>query len=86
LKFPKAGGESVMMIAPEPLKTAEFPKMVEGLSDVSKAYPMAKTCMEESGEHVLFGTGELCMDCMLHDLRLVYAYEEVKIGDPLLAF
>jgi 116 kDa U5 small nuclear ribonucleoprotein component len=25
------------------------------------------------------------MDCMLHDLRHVYAYEEVKIGDPLLA-
>jgi hypothetical protein len=58
LKFPKAGGESIMMIALEPLKPAELPKMVEGLSHVSKAYPMAKTCMEESGEHVLFGTGD----------------------------
>jgi 116 kDa U5 small nuclear ribonucleoprotein component len=74
-----------MMIALEPLWPAELPKMVQGLSQVSKAYPMAKTCMEESGEHVLFGTGELYMDCMLHDRRHVYAYEEVKIGDPLLA-
>jgi 116 kDa U5 small nuclear ribonucleoprotein component len=74
-----------MMIALEPLKPVELPKMVEGLSHVRKAYPMAKTCMEESGEHMLFGTGGLYMDCMLHDLRHVYAYEEVKIGDPLLA-
>jgi 116 kDa U5 small nuclear ribonucleoprotein component len=85
LKFPNAGGESIMMIALEPLKPAELPKMVEGHSHVSKAYPMAKTCMKESGELVLFGTGELYIDCMLHDLRHDYAYEEVKIGDPLLA-
>jgi 116 kDa U5 small nuclear ribonucleoprotein component len=74
-----------MMIALELLKPAELLKMVERLSHVNKAYPMAKTCMEESGEHVLFGTGGLYMDCMLHDLRHVCACEEVKIGDQLLA-
>jgi 116 kDa U5 small nuclear ribonucleoprotein component len=85
LKFPNAGGESIMKIALEPLKPAELPKMVEGLRRVSKAYPMAKTRVEESGEHVLFGTGELYMDCMLHDLRHVYADVEVKVADPLVA-
>jgi U5 small nuclear ribonucleoprotein component len=86
LQFPHAGGESVMKMALEPLNPAELPKMVEGLRRVSKAYPMVKTRVEESGEHVLFGTGELYMDCVLHDLRHVYADVEVKVADPVVAF
>lgn len=86
LKFPQAGGESTMKLAVEPLNPAELPKMVEGLRRISKAYPMAKTRVEESGEHVLFGTGELYMDCMMHDLRLVYSNIEVKVADPVVGF
>mmetsp|Transcript_18743 Transcript_18743/g.46413 ORF Transcript_18743/g.46413 Transcript_18743/m.46413 type:complete len:1029 (+) Transcript_18743:77-3163(+) len=86
LKFPFAGGESTMKIALEPLNPAELPKMVEGLRRVGKAYPMVRTRVEESGEHVLFGTGELYMDCVLHDLRHVYTDIEVKVADPVVAF
>mmetsp|Transcript_49240 Transcript_49240/g.119336 ORF Transcript_49240/g.119336 Transcript_49240/m.119336 type:complete len:1086 (-) Transcript_49240:76-3333(-) len=86
LKFPYAGGESTMKMAMEPLLPAELPKMIEGLRRVSKAYPMVKTRVEESGEHVVFGTGELYMDCVLHDLRHVYADIEVKVADPVVAF
>jgi U5 small nuclear ribonucleoprotein component len=86
LKFPLAGGEATMKMALEPLNPAELPKMVEGLRRVSKAYPMVKTRVEESGEHVLFGTGELYMDCVLHDLRHVYTDIEVKVADPVVAF
>jgi 116 kDa U5 small nuclear ribonucleoprotein component len=86
LKFPQAGGESTMKLAVEPLNPAELPKMLEGLRRISKAYPMAKTRVEESGEHVLFGTGELYMDCMMHDLRLVYSNIEVKVADPVVGF
>ena len=32
------------------------------------------TCkVEESGEHVIFGTGELYLDCVMHDLRKMYS-------------
>ena len=86
LKFPHAGGESIMKLALEPLSPSELPKMVEGLRRVSKAYPMVRTRVEESGEHVLFGTGELYMDCVLHDLRHFYADVEVKVADPVVAF
>jgi len=86
LKFPFAGGESTMKIALEPLNPAELPKMVEGLRRVGKAYPMVRTRVEESGEHVLFGTGELYMDCVLHDLRHMYTDIEVKVADPVVAF
>ena len=81
LKFPFAGGESTMKLALEPLNPAELPKMVQGLRGVSKAYSMVKTRVEESGEHVLFGTGELYMDCVLHDLRQVYGDVEVKVAE-----
>lgn len=29
--------------------------------------------VEESGEHVVFGTGELFLDCVMHDLRKMYS-------------
>jgi U5 small nuclear ribonucleoprotein component len=86
LKFPFAGGESVVKMALEPMQPAELPKMVEGLRRVSKSYPMVQTRVEESGEHVLFGTGELYLDCVLHDLRHVHADVEVKVADPIVAF
>jgi translation elongation factor EF-G len=42
--------------------------------------------VEESGEHVVFGTGELYLDCALHDLRLMYGDIEVKVADPVTSF
>lgn len=86
LKFPQVGGESVMKLSVEPLNPAELPKMVEGLRRISKVYPMAVTRVEESGEHVIFGTGELYLDCIMHDLRHVYSNIEVKVADPVVGF
>jgi len=86
LQFPQAGGESVVKLAIEPLNPAELPKMVEGLRKIGKAYPMAKTKVEESGEHILLGTGELYLDCIMHDLRQVYSDIEVKVADPITSF
>jgi U5 small nuclear ribonucleoprotein component len=86
LKFTQAGGESVMKLSVEPMNPSELPKMVEGLRRVSKSYPMVKTRVEESGEHVLFGTGELYMDCVMHDLRHIYSDVEIKAADPVVGF
>jgi U5 small nuclear ribonucleoprotein component len=66
LKFPT---RPVIKVACEPLNPSELPKMVDGLRKIDKAYPLAHTKVEESGEHVIMGTGELYMDCLLHDLR-----------------
>ena len=43
---------------------------------------MLTTKVEESGEHVLIGTGELYMDSVLHDLRNIYSEIEIKVSDP----
>ena len=42
--------------------------------------------VEESGEHVVLGTGELYLDCVMHDLRRMYSDVEVKVADPVTSF
>lgn len=42
--------------------------------------------MEESGEHVVLGSGELYLDCVMHDLRRMYSDVEVKVADPVTSF
>jgi len=41
--------------------------------------------VEESGEHVLYGSGELMIDCVLYELRKLYGELEVKVADPVVA-
>eukprot|EP00939_MAST-03C_sp_MAST-3C-sp1_P001799 g1799.t1 len=77
---------STVKVAVEPLKPSELPKMLEGLRKVNKSYPLVRTRVEESGEHVVLGTGELYMDCVLHDLRRMYSEVEIKVADPVVAF
>ena len=44
---------------------------------------MVKTRVEESGEHVILGTGELHLDCIMHDLRKMYSDIDVKVNSFL---
>lgn len=74
---------SVIRIACEPLNPSELPKMLEGLRKIDRSYPLMKTKVEDSGEHVLIGTGELYLDCALHDLRKLYGDLELKCADPV---
>ena len=78
--------ESVFKVAVEPINPSELPKMLDGLRKVNKSYPLITTKVEESGEHVVLGTGELYMDCVLHDLRRLYSEMELKVSDPVTRF
>lgn len=60
--------------------------MTEAIRKVNKSYVMLKTKVEESGEHVLIGNGEMHLDCVLHDIRLLYSDIEVRISDPCVTF
>ncbi|RYY32014.1 hypothetical protein EON62_05925, partial [archaeon] len=64
---------AVVHLSVEPLNPADLPKVLSGLRKLQKSYPLASTRVEESGEHVLIGTGELSMDALMHDLRYVRA-------------
>ncbi|KAL5393834.1 hypothetical protein PMIN03_006021 [Paraphaeosphaeria minitans] len=78
--------ESVFKVAVEPINPSELPKMLDGLRKINKSYPLITTKVEESGEHIILGTGELYMDCVLHDLRRLYADMEIKVSDPVTRF
>ena len=78
--------EPVFKVAVEPINPSELPKMLDGLRKINKSYPLITTKVEESGEHVVLGTGELYMDCVLHDLRRLYAQMEIKVSDPVTRF
>jgi len=78
--------ESVIKIAVEPVNPSELPKMLEGLRKCNKSYPLLETRVEESGEHVILGTGELYLDCVMHDLRKMYSEIDIKVADPVVTF
>lgn len=83
LRFDSA---SVLKIAVEPVNASELPKMLAGLRKCDKSYPLLTTRVEESGEHVILGTGELFLDCVMHDLRNMYSDIDIKVADPVVAF
>lgn len=77
---------SVLKVAVEPVNPSELPKMLDGLRKINKTYPLVETRVEESGEHVVIGTGELYLDCIMHDLRRMFSEIEIKLSDPVTRF
>nr|SVE76214.1 EOG090X00RJ [Daphnia longispina] len=82
----KFNTQSIIKIAVEPVNPSELPKMLDGLRKVNKSYPLLSTRVEESGEHVILGTGELYLDCVMHDLRKMYSEIDIKVADPVVSF
>ncbi|EDS44506.1 116 kda U5 small nuclear ribonucleoprotein component [Culex quinquefasciatus] len=74
--------ESIIKIAVEQDNRSEIPQMLDGL--VSNSYPLLSTRLEESGEHVVIGTGELYLDCVMH-LPNIYSDIDIKVADPVVA-
>ena len=80
--------EAHIKLALEPWQPQQLNAMLEAMKRLAKAYPALKTKVEESGEHLLFGTGELYLECAMHDLRNVFSEEGlvVRVAEPSVAF
>lgn len=78
--------QSVLKVAVEPVAPSELPKMLDGLRKINKSYPLVQTKVEESGEHIILGTGEIYVDSVLHDLRRLFSEIEIKVSDPVTKF
>ena len=60
--------------------------MIESINKATKVYSLLQKKVEESGEHILFGSGELYLDQVLHDVRLLFNKElELKISEPFIS-
>jgi U5 small nuclear ribonucleoprotein component len=83
LQFPT---RAVVRVGVEPLNPSELPKMLEGLRKLTKSYPIFSMKVEESGEHMMLGTGEMYLDCVLYELRTIHTEMEIKVADPVVTF
>merc|ERR1711982_252304 len=76
----------VVKVSVRPKDGKDLPKMVEGLKKLSKSDPLVVCTIEESGEHVIAGCGELHVEICLKDLREEYAQCEFTVGDPVVSY
>lgn len=65
LRVMKFSVSPVVRIAVEPKNPADLPKLVEGLKRLAKSDPMVQCIIEESGEHIVAGAGELHLEICL---------------------
>merc|ERR1719383_673714 len=76
----------VVRIAVEPKNPSELPKLVEGLKRLAKSDPMVQCIIEESGEHIVAGAGELHLEICLKDLEEDHAQIPLKKSDPVVSY
>lgn len=76
----------LMKVAIEPLIPDKHPDMVQSVSKAQLCYPSLQVKVEVTGEHTLIGTGELFLDCVMHDIRNSFETMEIKVSDPFAVF
>merc|ERR1712218_468282 len=86
MKVMKFSVSPVVRVAVEPKNAADLPKLVEGLKRLAKSDPMVQCIIEESGEHIIAGAGELHLEICLKDLEEDHAQIELKKSDPVVSY
>jgi len=77
----------VVRVAVEPKNPADLPKLVEGLKRLSKSDPLVQCSIEESGEHIVAGAGELHLEICIKDLQEEFmGGAEIKVSEPVVSF
>lgn len=76
----------VVRVAVECKNAGDLPKLVEGLKRLSKSDPMVQCTIEESGEHIIAGAGELHLEICLKDLEEDHAGIPLKKSDPVVSY
>merc|ERR1712126_326563 len=86
LRVMKFSVSPVVRVAVEPKNPSELPKLVEGLKRLAKSDPMVQCIIEESGEHIIAGAGELHLEICLKDLEEDHAQIPLKKSDPVVSY
>merc|ERR1712212_25584 len=86
MKVMKFSVSPVVRVAVEPKTPADLPKLVEGLKRLAKSDPMVQCIIEESGEHIIAGAGELHLEICLKDLEEDHACIPLKKTDPVVSY
>jgi elongation factor 2 len=86
LKVMKFSVSPVVQRSVEVKNANDLPKLVEGLKRLSKSDPCVLTTINESGEHIVAGAGELHLEICLKDLEEDHAGVPLKISDPVVGY
>uniref|UniRef100_A0A672YVE3 Elongation factor 2-like n=1 Tax=Sphaeramia orbicularis TaxID=375764 RepID=A0A672YVE3_9TELE len=86
MKVMKFSVSPVVRVAVEAKNPADLPKLVEGLKRLSKSDPMVQCIIEESGEHIIAGAGELHLEICLKDLEEDHACIPLKKSEPVVSY
>lgn len=86
MKVMKFSVSPVVRVAVEPKNASDLPKLVEGLKRLAKSDPMVQCLIEESGEHIIAGAGELHLEICLKDLEEDHAQIPLKKSDPVVSY
>ena len=86
LKVMKFSVSPVVQRSVEVKNANDLPKLVEGLKRLSKSDPCVLTLINESGEHVVAGAGELHLEICLKDLEEDHAGVPLKVSDPVVSY
>ncbi|KXT17691.1 hypothetical protein AC579_9017 [Pseudocercospora musae] len=86
LKVMKFSVSPVVQRSVEVKNANDLPKLVEGLKRLSKSDPCVLTLINESGEHVVAGAGELHLEICLKDLEEDHAGVPLRISDPVVQY
>merc|ERR1711977_679192 len=86
-KVMKFSVSPVVRVAVECKNPSDLPKLVEGLKRLAKSDPMVQCIIEESGEHIVAGAGELHLEICLKDLEEDFMKgTPIVKGDPVVSF
>lgn len=86
MKTMKFSVSPVVRVAVECKNPADLPKLVEGLKRLAKSDPMVQCTIEESGEHIIAGAGELHLEICLKDLEEDHACIPIIKSDPVVSY
>ena len=86
MKVMKFSVSPVVRVAVEAKNPSDLPKLVEGLKRLAKSDPMVQCIIEESGEHIIAGAGELHLEICLSDLEEDHACIPLKKSDPVVSY
>ena len=86
LRVMKFSVSPVVRMAVECKDPADLPKLVKGLKRLQKSDPMVQCFVEESGQNIVAGAGELHLEVCLQDLENDYAKVPLKISEPVVSY
>jgi len=86
MKVMKFSVSPVVRVAVECKNSSDLPKLVEGLKRLAKSDPLCLCSIEESGEHIVAGAGELHIEICLKDLEEDHAGVPLRKSDPVVSY